>query len=547
MKTILSFCLVLLISTYTVAQDFQWAHEAGGNGSDQGYDVAVDDNGNSYVCGWFSDTAHFGNDILVSYGKMDVFLAKYDSNGVFQWVRHGYGPGNDVAAGISIDNHGNPVFTGWFEGYLHFGELLLECHGLYDMFVVKYNAEGEPQWAAQAGGEQDNYGNRITVNPENDIIVSGSFRDVIFFGNDIDFASEGDRDIFIVLYDSNGNVQWAKQFGGMGEDRGYGVDCDASGHIFFTGFYEGKCQFEQYSLYSPAITSVYITMLDPGGSLLWVRKVFGGANDFARGFGIGVDDASNVYTTGFFSGKFIVEYQDTLYATGGQFDFDIYTLKFNVEGDFLWADNAGSIYMDQGRDIVVDKQGHSYVTGFFNDFAEFGDWETQSIGMADIFVLKYHPDGEAVWVRGAGGTENDYGYGIDLDHTDNVYISGIFTREALFGEHVVEGWNGHDIFVAKLGEEDTGITYGEVPLDIVVYPNPTSGILNIELQALKNVDKIVVVRITDLEGRGIQKQLYTVQNDSKLIEIETGDYTSGIYVLDIISESGKYNFKFLVQ
>ncbi len=290
MKTKIVFFFLLISAFFATSQDFDWANEAGGNGSDQGYDIAVDNNGNSYVCGWFSDTAWFGSETLISHGLKDVFLAKYDTNGVFQWVQQGYGTGSNTAAGITLDDNGNIFITGWFQDEIHFGEEHLIAFGLFDMFVCKYSPEGEALWAQQTTGEQDNYGNRIAINPEGDVLVSGSFRHVVGFGNGIDFESAGDRDIFIANYSNDGEIQWVKQLGGKGEDRGYGIISDDNGNIYLTGFFNGICSFEDHNIYSPAITSVYVCKFDPAGNLTWVNHAFGNANDFARGYGIGIDE-----------------------------------------------------------------------------------------------------------------------------------------------------------------------------------------------------------------------------------------------------------------
>ena len=109
MKTKITFIIVLFLGmTFcTFSQTFDWASEAGGNGSDQGYDITIDENSNSYVGGYFSDTAYFDSEMLISEGSTDVFVVKYDSSGVFQWVVQGRGPGSNTCAGITSDENNN--------------------------------------------------------------------------------------------------------------------------------------------------------------------------------------------------------------------------------------------------------------------------------------------------------------------------------------------------------------------------------------------------------------------------------------------------------
>ncbi|MCD4772007.1 MAG: SBBP repeat-containing protein [Bacteroidales bacterium] len=549
MKTKITFIIVLFLGmTFcTFSQTFDWASEAGGNGSDQGYDITIDENSNSYVGGYFSDTAYFDSEMLISVGSTDVFVAKYDSSGVFQWVVQGRGPGSNTCAGITSDENNNVFITGWFSETMETGETVIESYGSYDMFVIKINSGGDVLWAKSAGGISDDYGNRLTINMEGDVIVSGTFREEALFGEETYIESPGDRNIFIANYSNDGNFQWVKNFGGKGEDRAYGIECNPSGDIYFTGFFNGICFFGDIELFSPSIISTYTTKLNPGGEVLWAKKAGGGANDFSRGFGLGVDDSGNAYATGFLSGNLNFIDDVSLHATGGQFDFDNYIVKYNTEGDFVWAKNSGSIYMDQSRDIFVDGDGYSYITGFFSHLAEFGQYETESIGMADVFVAKYDPDGIVQWARNAGGTENDYGYGICANNTGSIFISGVFTREALFGSNIVEGWDDHDIFIAKIVESGQGIKYSSFNYEVKLFPNPNNGIFKINISSVKNINKKFVLRIFNPEGKIVYIDDFTLSGKSTEINVNLKNLANGIYNLEIHNSDGFYSEKFILN
>ena len=130
--------------------------------------------------------------------------------------------------------------------------------------------------------------------------------------------------------------------------------------------------------------------------------------------------------------------------------------------------------MDQALDLVTDQNGFSYVTGFFSGEVHFGDLVLESQGKADVFVVKYNWSGESMWVKRAGGNQLDYGYGISMDNNDALYLCGNFQEEDAFGEHVVEGVGGMDMFVAKLLIDGDGIpeNLGET---ILISPNPNDG------------------------------------------------------------------------
>src|SRR5690554_5632760 len=94
--------------------------------------------------------------------------------------------------------------------------------------------------------------------------------------------------------------------------------------------------------------------------------------------------------------------------------------------DFEWAINAGSSNNDGGNRIAVDNQGYTYITGYFRETASFGDIILTSEGENDIFIVKLDVNGNYVWVKSAGGEEEDFARDIAVDSQGNVYITGGF-------------------------------------------------------------------------------------------------------------------------
>ena len=522
---VLAAAILVLINIAT-AQDFDWAVMAGGEGSDQAYAIATDHFGNSYVTGWFSESAHFDDIILTSEGGKDIFLAKYNENGEILWAKRAWGEASNTPAGITIGGEGFPVITGWFAETIHFDETVLESNGSYDMFVARYNSEGDVIWAKGAGGEGDDYGNRLTSNHQGDIIVAGSFRYTMLLG-EISITSEGNRDIFISSYASNGDFQWAKKAGGEGEDRAYGIISNNEGTIYFTGVFNGKAFFGDHELMSNSFLSTFIAKMDASGNFLWVEKGNGGANDYARGFGIGMDGEGNIYGNGTFSGKLLFG-DGVVEATGGEYDFDTYIVKYNTNGEQIWLKKAGGYGMDQGQEMFTDADGNSFVTGFFSTEAEFDDFEIESEGKSDIFVAQYNWAGEVQWVKRAGGNYLDYAYGISQGNpeTHSLYICGNFQEEAAFDENEVSGWGMEDMFVAKLNYEGSFINESEIK-SLPIYPNPSNG--HFEINVGEHTVNITI-KIYSVEGKLLsEQQLPKVQGN---IKIKT-DLPSGVYNLMI--------------
>ena len=517
----------LFIINVSTGQSFDWAKAAGGGGSDQAYAIATDNEGNSYVTGWFSESAHFGDIVLNSEGGKDVFLAKYNNSGEVIWAVKAWGVANNAAAGITLDWDDFPIITGWFAESIHFGEIVLESHGSYDMFVARYNNEGDVIWAKSAGGEGDDYGNRLTTNMEYDVLVSGSFRYTAHFGEETTITSEGNRDIFIANYSNTGNFYWVKKAGGEGEDRAYDIVSNNEGATYFTGVFNGKAFFGEHDIMSSSFLSTYIAKMDAGGNFLWVRRGTGGANDYARGFGISMDNEGYVYGNGTFSGRLTFS-ETTVEASGGEFDFDTYLVKYNHEGGLSWLRKAGGYGNDQGMDLFTDGNGNSFVTGFFSNVANFGDHALESVGKSDIFIAKYNWAGEVLWAKRAGGEYLDYGYGISPGNPENelLYICGNFQEDAAFDDIVLSNWGGLDMFVSKLNY-DNDFVFESNNESLVIFPNPSNGAFELNIG---EQHKSLTIKIFSTDGKLVlAKQLANTQNR---IEIKT-DLTPGAYSLQV--------------
>ncbi|MEZ4902449.1 MAG: SBBP repeat-containing protein [Spirosomataceae bacterium] len=147
--------------------------------------------------------------VLLFLGKLlslqqeeaDVFIAKYNINGLLQWVRSAGGTSSDYGEGITIDSSGNVYVTGSYQGTATFGNTTFTSVGLRDIFIVKYNGSGLFQWVRSARGLGDDFGMGIVVNGSSNVYVTGSYEGTTTFGNTI-LTTVGLRDVFVVRLDN---------------------------------------------------------------------------------------------------------------------------------------------------------------------------------------------------------------------------------------------------------------------------------------------------------------------------------------------------------
>ena len=370
----------IFIAKYDANGNFQWVQKAGGTDYDIGLGISIDSSGNCYVTGHFYGTATFGTTQITSYGGEDIFIAKYDANGNFQWVQKAGGASNERGFGISADNSGNCYVTGYFTGTATFGTTQITSYGGDDIFIAKYDTNGNLQWVQKAGGTDYDYGLDISTDNSGNYYVTGYFRDMATFGT-TQISSSGEYDIFIAKYDTNGNFQWVQKAGGINSDYVCGISTDNSGNCYVTGYFTGTATFGTTQITSYGGDDIFIAKYDANGNFQWVQKAGGTSNEI--GFGISADNSGNCYVTGYFTGTATFgTTQITSY--GGD---DIFIAKYDANGNFQWVQKVGGIDSDYGYDISTDNEGNCYVTGSYY-YATFGNIILNSSGG---FITKLVP------------------------------------------------------------------------------------------------------------------------------------------------------------
>ncbi len=368
----------------------KWVRLLSGKRGEAGKGIAVDSEGNAYITGATSSNLSGS----VNNGSSDAFIAKYDKYGRKKWVEMIGTESYDLGIDIAVDS-GGAVYAvgstgGGLEGRTNFGYL--------DAFIVKYDADGSRRWVRTLGASGNEWCRGVAVDNQGYIYVVGDTE-----GSMEGQKNLGSSDVFVAKYDSDGNRLWIRLFGTHASDIGNGVAVDASGGVYVVASTNGKTK-------SGARTHVLVAKFDGDGTLIW-EKAFGTRGD-NYGMGIAADVSGSVYVVGSTMGS--------MGKNKNAGEMDAFLVKFDANGKRLWTRLLGTKRNDYGLGAAVDNSGDIYVTG--GTEGKMGDYE--GTGSLDVFTAKYDANGNRIWVKQTGSDKYDFGYAIDVNKAGTAYVTG---------------------------------------------------------------------------------------------------------------------------
>jgi hypothetical protein len=388
------------------AQSLDWLKSFGGILSELSFSLDIDDSSNILLCGTFQGTVDFNPDTNVynhsSIGGNDVFIQKLDENGNFIWARVFGGNTNDQGNCIKVDTYGNVYTLGYFQGTVDF-------------------------------------------DPGNDTFY---------------ITSVGNKDVFIHKMDKDGNFIWARAFGGTANQNGLSMKLDTIGNIYLTGVFFGTVDFDPninvYNITSNGSSDIFIQKLDSSGNLIWVKTIGGSSIELSNS--IAIDLNENLYITGSFSNT--VDFNPDIGVTnitssGG---LDIFMIKLNSNGNFIWAKSFGGSLDDISNYITIDANEKIHTTGYFQGTVDFDPGVSTSylsaIGGMDVFIQKLDTNGNLLWIKSFGGISDEQGQSIITDSNGNIFTTGYFRGTVDFNpgldNYSINSLSNQSIFIHKL-------------------------------------------------------------------------------------------------
>ncbi len=359
----------IFISKTDLAGNSIWVESFGSSNSDRGLDVAVDASGNVYLCGFYKGTINFGGGISLNSegGSQDAFVVKLDQNGESLWAKSGGSSGaGDQANGVAVDGDGNVIITGQFSGEASFGDLALNSlSNSIDVFIVKYDENGNEIWARKGSGDGVDKGVSVSTDAQNNVYAIGQFDGDIEFENA--YSNTIQNAMFLIKYDTDGAEQWFRWAGGTNQSIGTGLQVDGNSIYLVGDFGESITFFGGNStqvLNSGFDHAVFLVSYSTTGNYTWGESQ--GSHSSVSVSGLDVLDGE-IALAGWHECTFESlsnEYGETTFNSIGY--KDAYVMRYQTSGDFVWARNFGSQSDEMAHDVCLLTDGHEVIVGVFS-------------------------------------------------------------------------------------------------------------------------------------------------------------------------------------
>lgn len=260
-----------------------------------------------------------------------------------------------------------------------------------------------------------------------------------------------------------------------------------------------------------------------------------------------VDAAGSVFTTGYFTESADFDISDGVFLLNGGMFYQAFVQKTDKDGNFIWAKSFGGDSFDNGTDVTTDAAGNVYITGVYEQSADFdpgeGEFILTSSGGLDIFVVKLDSNGNFVWAKSMGGTEYEETSAIGTDALGNVYLTGYFNDEVNFDPGQSDfsltsaGWS--DGFVTKINADGTfawakqfGGTEFDLSLDMKVKPSGDLYIVG-NFRGTADFDPDPTNEHNLTAGSDAGFLLHLTADGNYVNAINVGEATQGVYLLSV--------------
>lgn len=409
-------------ATVTAPISLQWVARLDSGKEDRIHDMTTDANGNTFVTGFTQ--GWLGDGTGANAGLDDVFLAKYDVNGQKLWARQFGSSSLDNGNGIAADAAGNVYVAGYANGPVG------TDGGVGSIFLAKYSPQGDTLWIKQFGGENYASGGEpvgIALDADGHVYITG---DAIH--------------VFIASFNADGTERWTRSVGANLAVKARAIAVDASGNVYATGYVLNGYVGSDPNGANAGYIDTFLAKYDASGNQQWIKQFGTSGGDEPSGIVVGPEQ--DVYVSGATS-----QVLDTRANVTNAGAYDAYLAKFSPAGEVRWVRQYGTNSYDDARRVTVDAKGAVYIAGLASGTITADPLRTMP-NSGTTFAAKYAPDGTLLWLDNLGSVHaGGYGLGgLAVDDKGQMVLAGPGTVDNLDGSRFSKVGYDEDAFVTRL-------------------------------------------------------------------------------------------------
>lgn len=519
-KTVILFVVILsTFNSYSQAPAIEWKKTIGAPNDEQASQLIYTTDGGFVMAG---SSSSITNNFSDNHGQYDYAIIKMSALGVVEWQKCYGGSASDFAKSIQQTSDGGYIVAGITTS--NDGDVSGN-HGSFDYWVIKLDSMGILIWQKAIGGSQDDSASTIRQTADGGYILAG-------LSNSIDgdhLPTTGNNDKWIVKLNATGDIEWQKSFyTGTGTTvKGVLIELTADG-----GYIVGCENLSTVGVTVGTTTTFYpdynVIKLNSLGETMW-QKSFGGLhtenlNDIKQTADLGYI----IIGTSFSNDGDVTGHHGGTGTTGNS---DYWVVKLNAAGDIVWQKSLGGNFNEIGNSIQQTSDGNYILTG--SATSNSGD-VSGNHGNIDYWVVRLSYLGDILWQKCLGGSNQDFGTSI-IQSQDNGYA--LLGKSLSSNGDVSQNFGNFDFWIVKLAEDLLSNQQFQQEV-LLVYPNPVSSLLMVQLPNNALIQKII---ITDVTGKVI------VQQTQNTTQVMTENLSNGVYFIEAFDGNNTYKSKFIKQ
>lgn len=514
-------CFFALLSLAVQSQDpaILWQKTIGG--SDTDFSTAFEPTADGgYILGGYSTSNISGEKTENSNGAIDIWIVKIDNAGNLQWQNTLGGSGDDYLISLQQTTDGGYILGAGSDSNIS-GDKTENSRGGLDYWIIKLNGSGTIVWQKTYGGNQPEFDTYVVETTDGGYFVGG-YSDSDISGDKTD-PTNGQRDLWALKLDGNGNLVWQNSIGGSLVDRPQAAFETQDGNFIVAGFSNSPVSGDKSEPSRGGLSDNWIVKINSSGTVMWDKTYGGNDSDVLRDI---IETADNGFLVGGYS-KSNISGDKTENSQG---DFDYWILKLDANGALVWQNTIGGSGIDYPRDVKQLADGTYTIAGWSNSNIS-GDKTENSNGGYDYWLMRLNSAGGIISQNSIGGAGDESGPYL-IARANGNYAMYCSSDSNISGDKTENSRGLDDYWVFETTAAILGTPTSNFGTQIVAFPNPTAGKVTIDLGGTFSE---VILSIYNPLGQLI------MENEYQNLQIITCDLTgaAGIYIANIKTAEGK--------